>query len=312
MKAILAGLALLALPLAARADESVELRWRWEKGQVYQYLLKHREVRTAAVLDQKLATTTETEYELQWTVKDIDDQGTATIEQKLTALRISSNGKDWDFAYDSSRGNEATEEYKKKLIQLYDQVRFTTYRLKLKADGTVAEVHGFDKLLNEISGNLGTDGLSVLDFEGINLRDDSFGWFLQQLLGTLPRGAVARGAQWSQPVQAKLAHFGELTGKNDFTLGSAVKVGDRSCREVSWKGAQSLETSMKWVGNNILRGTLKASKLTGTMRFDPAAGRLANSEVQAELDGTLKLGPNDKPLDLKVSFQHTLSLEAKP
>src|SRR5262249_22403866 len=150
MRAILAGLALLILPLATRADEAVELRWRFDKGQVHKYLLRHREVRTVAVADQKVATTTDAEDELQWTVKDVDDQGAATIEQKMTALRINSSGKDWDFAYDSSRGNEAAEEYKKKLIQFYDQLRYTTYRLKLKADGTVAEVQGFDKLLNEI------------------------------------------------------------------------------------------------------------------------------------------------------------------
>ncbi|HXG10148.1 MAG TPA: DUF6263 family protein [Gemmataceae bacterium] len=305
-----AGLLLVAFPTVLRA-ESVELRWRFTKGQVLKYLLKHREVRDARIGTLEPSTTTDTEYELEWTVQDVDDQGTATIEQKLTALRVSISGKDREFHYNSARANESTEAYQKKLIQLYDQLRFTTYRLKLKSDGTVAEVYGFDKLLDEIGSGLTGGGFNVLDFEGINVRDGSFGWFLQQALGTLPRGAIGQGAKWSQPVQAKLAGLGELTGRNDFTLGSVVTVGDRPCWEIAFKGAQSLEVDMKWIGNNLLRGTLKAGKLGGTIRFDAQAGKLAASQVEAEISGDLKLGAGDSNAVLKISFRHTVEMEAR-
>lgn len=308
---LLAGFFLLLLPAVARPADTVELRWRFAKGQVLNHLFKHREVRTVAVADQKFATTTESEYELQWTVKERDEQGTATIEQKLTALRVRSNGKDWDFQYDSSRANTSEEEYKKKLIQFYDQLRFTTYRLKLKADGTLAEVLGFDKLQGELGDGLRVNGLSVLEFEGLNLRDDTFAWYLQQVLGTLPRAAVAKGASWNQPIQQKLAGVGEVSGKNDFTLAGTAKVDDLTCQEIRLKGEQALELNLKWVGNNILNGTLKTSKLTGTLRFDAQAGRLATGETSLEMAGDLKLGTAANAAAVKVSFEHTLELEAR-
>jgi hypothetical protein len=307
---VLACLLLAVFPAALRADGPVELRWKFTKGQVSRYLLKHREVRTVAVGDHKFVTTTDVEYELQWTVEDVDDQGTATIEQKLTALRMSSSGKDGDFQYDSLRGNESTEDYKKKLIHFYDQLRFASYRLKVKADGTLAEVHGFDKLIGEIGNALTSTTFNVIDFEGLNLHDDSFGWFLQQLMGTLPRAAVAKGAQWNQPVQARLTNFGELTGRNEFTLGPPVKVGEHTAHEMQMKGTQSLDLTLRWVGNNTLRGKLETTRLTGTMRFDAPRGRLIGSEVQIDLKGDLKVGANDKPV-LEVSFQHSLAMEAK-
>lgn len=306
VRRLLIGAVLLLIPQAAQADDAVELRWRFTKGQVFKYLMKHREVRTAAIADQKRVTTTEAEFDLEWTVKDIDDQGLATIEQKVIGLRVSSSGTEWDFQYDSSRGNEGADDYKKKLIHFYDQLRFTNYRLKLKPDGTVAEVHGFDKLQTEL-GNPN----NIMDFEGLNLRDDSFGWFVQQVLGKLPSTGVKKGASWNQPVQQKLAGLGELTGKNEYTLGAVVKVGDRPCQEMQVKGNQDLDLNLKWLGNNLLRGTLKTSKLAGTIRFDAAKGKVENSEVQIEKGGDLKIGTDEKAGILKMSYQHTLSLEAK-
>lgn len=311
LRQTLAGLTLLLLPAIAWPADAVELRWRLTKGQVLNYLFKHREVRSVAVADQKFVTTTDSEYELQWTVKEVDEKGIASIEQKLTALRVRGNGKDWDFQYDSSRANTSEEEYKKKLIHFYDQLRFTTYRLKLKSDGTVAEVLGFDKLQGELGEGLRVNGLSVLEFEGLNLRDDTFAWYLQQVLGTLPRAAVAPGATWNQPVQQKLAGVGEATGKIEFTLKGPAKVGDLACQEIRLKGEQSLDLNMKWVGNNILNGLLKTSKLAGGIRFDAQAGRLVTGETAIEMAGDLKLGTAANAATVKVSFEHTLELEAR-
>src|SRR5216684_3875449 len=94
-------LLLLGAP-ALPAAEPIDLHWQLKKGQVLKYLLKHREVRTVTVGDEKFETTTATECDWQWTVQEVDDQGTATLELKLKGLRMTCNGKDFDFQYDSS------------------------------------------------------------------------------------------------------------------------------------------------------------------------------------------------------------------
>lgn len=302
----LACLLLLLIPVAAGAADGVELRWKFQKGDVHKYLMKHKEVRTVKVGDQTFETTTTMEYEWQWTVKDVDDKGTASLEQKLTGLRASSTGLNFDFQYDSTRANQSDEDYKKKLIHLYDQLRFATFKLKVKRDGRVSDLEGFSKVLGEV-----TPGTQVGDFHGLNLYDDTFTWYLQQLLGTLPETAVTTGGKWKTPVQTKLSGFGDLTGQMEFTLqDKPVKVADRPCQEVRLGGSQALELDMKWL-NNPLKGTLKTTKLAGAVRFDPKAGSVRSSEVQAEMSGELKLGPGDNPAVLKVTFQHTLELEAK-
>jgi hypothetical protein len=299
-------LILLAGAGAARSDEAVPLRWRFKKGQEWKYLLRHREVRAVAVADQKFETTTTTEYEWRWTVQDIDDQGMATLGHKFTTLRVASTGTDFDFRYDSSRGNQSADEHKRKLIDFFDQLRFAEYQVQLKPDGRVAKVNGFDKLLGEV----GADA-TIADFHALNLHDDSFGWYLQQVLGVLPAAAVAEGAKWEHTTDAKLGAFGQLSGRTDFVLGKLVTAGDRPCRAVQLKGEQTLELDTKWL-NLPIRGTLKTTKLEGTVCFDPKAGAVQSGTSQAELAGELKLGEGDKPALFKVTFQHALELEAKP
>src|SRR5436309_1630519 len=122
----LAGFLALGTTTLGLGAEKQELRWRFKRGQKFHYVLKQREVRTASVGDRVFDTTTQTDYEWLWTVQDVDEQGMATLELKLTGLRVASNGKDFDFQYDSARGNEAPGDYKKKLIRFYDQLRFTS------------------------------------------------------------------------------------------------------------------------------------------------------------------------------------------
>jgi hypothetical protein len=302
-RAAAAGVLLVAAVVAAHAADTVELRWQFKKGQVLKYLFKDREVRTVAVGDQKFETTTGAEYDLEWTVQDVDDQGTATLEQKITGLRLTCNGRDFAFQYDSARGNQAEDDYKKKLVTFCDQLRFGKYRLKLRRDGRVEEVYGFDKLIGEV-GDLG----QVIDMHGLGLHDATFGWLLQLNLGRLPDRAAAAGAKWQAAAPAKLSGFGDLAGQTDLTL---VRAGAGAPAEVKMAGSQTLQLDMTWVGAP-LRGTLKTSKLAGTVRFDPRAGFVQKGEAQADFAGDLKLGLNDPPLVLKVSFQETLDLEARP
>jgi hypothetical protein len=302
---LIALLLFVAASPVASAD-ALDLRWHFSKGQVLKYLFKHREVRKVAVGDANLETTTTSEYEWDWTVQDIDDRGTATLEQKLTALRVNSTGKDFDFQYDSARGNAANEDYKKKLIAFYDQLRFTTYRIQLDRTGRVVQVTGFDKLLREA--NVGSQ---IADFYALALHDDTFAWYLQQALGTMPAKSVAVGQKWESVADAKLTDMGRLTGRNQYSLTGPAKVGDVACQELRVQGTQTLELDMTWL-DNPLRGTLKIPRIAGNIRVDPKAGRVRSSDVQINMAGDLKFGSNDPPAAMRVEYEHKLELEALP
>src|SRR5262249_9722065 len=155
------------------------------------------------------------------------------------------------------------------------------------------------------------DKQQLLDFHGINLQDDAFGWFLQQTLPVLPKDSVKKGSKWKATADAKLAGIGQLTGQTDYTLEKGVTEEKRTVQEIRWKGEQTLDLDMKWL-KNALNDKLKTKKLTGAGKFDAKVGAVQSSKVEAEITGELKLGNPDSPAILRVSFQHTLELEAKP
>jgi hypothetical protein len=300
-----ASLVLLFASAVLRGGEKLELRWRFQKDQVHKYQLTHRDERTVAVGAQKLTTTTDTTFGWQWTVQDVDDQGVATLEHKLTSLRLSSNGKDFEFEYDSGRANQSDDGYKKKLIQFLDQVRFAgNYRVRLRPDGTLAEVHGFTKAVRDANPET-----NVADFYALNLQDETFGWFLQQALGTLPGRPVPRDGRWQTTANGKFGELGRITGRIDFRLAKPVTVDDRPCEVVSWQGEQALDLDTRWL-NQALRGPLQSKRLSGELIFDAKAGALRSSKADVELQGNLKWG--DGQVDLRVSYRHTLELTRTP
>src|SRR5262249_20267874 len=156
------------------------------------------------------------------------------------------------------------------------------YRLRLKPDGRVAEVYGLDKVQGET-----TTGTNVAEFFGYNLRDDSFAWYLQLLLGSLPEKPVAEGAKWKLPAPAKLQGIGDLGGQLEFTLDKPVTVSDRPCQQLRLDGTCKVEVDMKF-GDTTLRGTLQTSKVSGSVSFDAKAGLVRKGEAQVDLAGELK------------------------
>ena len=296
------GLVLLAYSPGIGAADKLELRWHLKKGDVHKYLFKHDEIRTANLGDQEFKTTTDSEYDWQGTVKDVEENGVATLEMKLTGLRVKIEGKGYDLKYDSAGANEAPSDYGKKLVNLFNQLRLGSYTMKLKPDGTIAELKGLNKLLGEVGNDM-----NILDFNGWNLHDDTAAWYLQQALGRLPEKAAVEGSKWETKTETKLAEMGEVNGKDTFSLGKTVEVGDKSCREIKHTGSHTIELDMRWL-NNSLKGTLKGPKVTGAVCFDSKAGKVLKSEVKAEFRGDLKFGDN---AELKVELKHNLKLEAK-
>ena len=59
MRLTMAVLLFLGAALPLRAADDAALRWRLDKGQVLKYRLRHGEVRTVMVGDQKFTTTTD-------------------------------------------------------------------------------------------------------------------------------------------------------------------------------------------------------------------------------------------------------------
>lgn len=300
------GCLLLAMPSPARCEDAVELRWRFTQGQVLKYRFRDYQERTVAVGTEKLETTMEWDYEWEWKVQEVGPDGDATLEHRFTALKLRHSSKDFELEYDSSRANDSLDDDKKNAMQFFDQLRLSTYRVKLGADGRIAEVYGLDKLIGET-----TAGSNTAEFHAVHLHDASFAWLVQQTLGSLPAKAVTAGATWKTTAPESLIGLGTLKGHTEIALGKPMKIGASDCRELEGKGSHTLDLDMKF-GTGNFTGPLKTQKMSSKVLFDPKAGIVRRSDAEVELGGDLKLNLNGNAIDVKVSYRHRLELELKP
>lgn len=208
------------------------------------------------------------------------------------------NGQNFAYQYDSGKG-QRDDEYQKTLSNLYDQVLFSgKYRVRLGPSGRLLELKGLSKVLEDTN-----PGLNILDYHGLNLRDETFALFLQQALGRLPD---KKQDKWQVETKASLGEWGSVTGLVDFTRKPAVKINDRPCAQIDVAGKQTADLEMKWL-NIPLKGTVQTTKLKGTLWFDAKAGALERSTVEMATKGELKIGSGV----MKLTFQHQLEMETQ-
>jgi hypothetical protein len=284
----------LAAAPAAPGQDANAPRWQFKKDQTIKYLFKMKEIRTVVVAAQKFVATTEHEVVCRWTVLDVGEDG-ALLELKFDALKAAVTAKDFEFAYESGRDNSTQIPEKKKLNNLYDQVAFGKYRLRVDSRGRITELSGLTKLAEDLSDDATTD------VYGLGLRDGTLAWFLQETMGVLPEVSPSpKEPRWKRSFQ-KQTEPGQLSGEGEFTLAERDKDGFTARH----RGQATLEVDMKWSGST-LRGELKTTRLEGKHAWD---GSLRSGEARIDVGGTLKL--NDST-DLRVTYEYTLELTRQP
>ena len=290
-----AAVGVVAVLTYSFAQEPADLKWRFKIGDSQKYTFKHKEVRTVEVGDLRAETTTVADFDWLWTVEDIDTAGVVKLNAKLENLRFSTAGQGFDIGYDSARGNRGDADYDKRFIGLMDQFRYAgKYHLRLDARGKLHEVKGLSKILQE-----NDPGLNILDYHCLNLRDETFAFFLQTVLGRLPDDA--KKSKWQLTGDQSLGELGNVTGPVHFTRDA--KADAEGLLPIRWQGTQTAELNSKWI-NVDFKGALKTTKLEGTMRFDPRSGWMHSGNAAMHFGGELKIGGGM----FKMSYQHELEL----
>src|SRR5262245_41456946 len=132
---LLAAALLLTLP----AQEKVELRWKWEKGQELVYKSQQKTVLDllGQPIEQQMA------YTYSMTVAEVSG-GEATLTVKYLAVATKGSGPQGDFDYDSEKDKQAPAEGPAAM-----QARMVgqSFTMKMSAQGRVTDVKGYDKVL---------------------------------------------------------------------------------------------------------------------------------------------------------------------
>ncbi len=247
-----------------------ELGWKFQPGQQLKVSIEQKTESHTRVADQSLKMTVQLSVEEKWDVKEVAEDGVATIDRSHTRIKLSiRSGVDEEITFDSSQQRSAPG-VARTIAQALAPVLGKPVRIQVNPRGAVVDV----ELGKELKGQLAELAKVLGDF----FSPDSIE---QQLMtiGRLPAGPVSKGQSWMANVESTTS-LGKLSVARTFTYEGEKNTTDGSVSEIAIAGQLKL---IPGTGEKDRTVTLREQQLTGVLRFDAAAGRLLESTEQQKL-----------------------------
>lgn len=196
--------AVALLLLAAPQDAKVELRLKYEKGQELRYRTVQKTLTEAAgnSMQQNMG------FIFCMKVEEVGPDGAATLKCTYEAVSVKVTGLQ-DLDYDSEKDKEVPEE---PMLQMLSKLVGQSFVMKMTAVGRVAEVKGFEKILEAMMSAAGDEQARQMARQMLQqvFSDESFKSMMQQMSPVLPEGKVGRGDTWSSDFSVKLPMLGAM------------------------------------------------------------------------------------------------------
>lgn len=292
---------LLALLVPARADEPVLLKYKLAKGDTLIYKTDQESKQTQTILGNKNETTITQETIMLRTVDNVDSLGTATLKTKADRRKVKF-GK--DFVFDSkSTERDTTSEVGAAATPLLERLTGSDYEVLLSVRGAVVDVKGFVELL----GDLAQDNPVAQQIIGAGGGKAGAQIAEQDAFVVLSDKPVSPGDQWEVPFDIDLTGVGKVKGKVTYVYEGNDKVGDRKTVRIGVTTDVTIELKVD-AGGAKVTGTLSTTNATGTVQFDPLAGRVLTSKRGTSISGQLTVEAGGMTIPVDSQTEETTSI----
>jgi hypothetical protein len=191
-----------ALLLVLSAQDKVELRWKWQKGQelVYKSSQQTKMEFGGQPMEQQMG------YTYSMTVTDVAESGEATIRVKYLAVATKGSGPQGEFDYDSEKDKEPPAEGP---AAMQAKMVGQSFTMKMTPVGRVTDVQGYDKVLEAMMKG-GEDNPAVRAQLKQMFSNDTFKGMMQQMAPPLPEEKVGAGDGWANEFTVKMPMIGGM------------------------------------------------------------------------------------------------------
>jgi hypothetical protein len=246
MKSAAAILFLALFPSLARAQEKLDLRLRFTKGDVHEMTVALDQNIEQTIQDQKQLTTQTLKIDYTFTVDDVDEQGTASISVRYHAIAVRSKSGGGEVNYDSSQPGTYVPSALAGLAALVGQ----GYSMKITPAGSVTQVSGLDVLLKTVLAKLSIPEGPVRAAVELAIRqrldEQNLKTAFSTIFAPFPDHPVAVGESWYHKSQLNVGFpltvettdtlksrdsgmaMIELVGRASTTPGGAIDLGQQA------------------------------------------------------------------------------------
>jgi hypothetical protein len=275
-----AGVALIVLVAGwitqAQAEEPILLKYKAAKGDTLYYKTTQEMKQAQSLMGMNFDNTLKQEVVVSRVVDSIDETGNVTFKVKADRRKMTAAfGALGKFEFDSKSTDR----------------------------DLITEVKGYA----ELTADLLKDNPFGASFGGA--ADNKTAVHTEQTaLVILSEKPVKPGDKWEVPFDIELTKVGKLKGKITYTYEGPDKVGDRKTARIGATTEISMELDIDQ-GATKVKGTLATTSASGTVQFDPEAGRVVSIKQTSSMTGKLTVEAGGMMIPVENSQDQTESFE---
>ncbi len=279
MVAIATGVLLGTFTEGAQAQ--TVLRWKFEPGQTFEWKTAQNADATVTFNDMEQATNTSFIMTMGMFVKDLDDDGVASLEVSMNRFQMEMQVAGQKMAYDTD-SDEVPEGIGQAFKQAFDPVMSMTYTIKMDTRGEIIDVEVPEESLKMLQAMPGMQQFGKMFTKEAMQDMSSTGWL------TLPEEALSVGDSWDMDSETNNPLLGKQVSAAHFTYEGSEEVDGKTLDKIS------MEMDMEFDGeveNDLnIKMDIEDITLTGTFYFDAKQGKLDHSEIKQQMEANLEAG----------------------
>jgi len=288
---------------AAPAGDAVDLKWKFEKDKTFYQEMTTDTKQTMKVMGMDIVQNQKQTFIFSWTPEKQDEKDKSwTIRQKIEGIKMDIEIGGNKFTYDSTKDTSATNP----LADFFKAIVGSEFKLTVSPDMKVTGVTGKDEFLKKlINANQQMEPLLKTI-----LSDDALKQMADPTFGVIPGKEVTKGEKWTRSSTLSLGPIGGYKSEFTYTYeGKDEKDANIAKIKVETKLDYQLPTEAEGLPFRITSAKLKADNAGGTIRFDIAKGRIADSELKLQLSGTLEIEIGGTKTNVELKQEQTTTVK---
>ncbi len=275
------------------AQDKVKLEWKFEKDKTFYQELTTTTNQSIKVMGQEVTQNQTQTFYFAYTPTQQDANGNWTVNQKIEGVKITVNINNQPFSYDSTAVAQASNS---PLADYFKQLVGAEFKLTIDKSYKVTKVDNRDEFLRK----LGTSSTSMEPLLKKILNDDSLKQMADPTFGMMPNKEVTKGETWKRESKLSLGPIGSYNNTYTYTFDG---------KDANGLGIIKVETKLNYESPTegeglpfkIVSANLTSKNAGGTIKFDIAKGKLVESDLKLQLEGTLdiQIGGTTTKVELK-------------
>jgi hypothetical protein len=273
----------VAATSAVDAQDKVNLAWKLEKDKPFYQELTTTSNQSIKVMGQEVTQKQTQTFYFSYTPNAVDSNGNWTVTQKVEGVKITVDINNQPFSYDST-STAATQT--SPLSEYFKQLIGAEFKLTIDKTMKVTKVDNRDEFLRK----LGSSSTAMEPLLKKILNDDALKQMADPTFGMMPNKEVTKGETWKKESKLSLGPIGGYNNTYTFTYdGKDPKDANIAIIKVDTKLNYESPTEAEGLPFKITSANLTSKNAGGTIKFDIAKGRLVESDLKLQLEGTLEI-----------------------